>query len=259
MKKVVFIALCALLAGCVSDKLSLNEVKDLTYSTVLRNNENEDLIPFRLYAPEYKPGEKYPLIVYLHDDHQRGTNNVDQLEGAVGRIIKFSRDHNYPAFVAAPQCPQGLEWKDDICIESINGLIRAMSSRPEIDTSAIYLTGVGMGGEGAWYYAFDYPESISTIVPVCGGQLAIKRSQNPQVPVELSEVNVWVINYLDDGIRSPDFDRKVLSHIWTQYTAMARYTDFMTGGHTSEIYSDINFMGWLMATKRPTRNTSEKE
>jgi len=39
-----------------------------------------------------------------------------------------------------------------------------------VDTNRIYLTGLSMGGFGAWSLATTYPERFAAVAPICGGE-----------------------------------------------------------------------------------------
>ena len=44
-------------------------------------NDNEQVIPYRLFKPERDLAKSYPLIIYLHGSAGRGTDNVKQISG----------------------------------------------------------------------------------------------------------------------------------------------------------------------------------
>ncbi|MGJ1271413.1 dienelactone hydrolase family protein [Sphingobacterium siyangense] len=44
-----------------------------------------------------------------------------------------------------------------------------MTANYRIDKSRVHITGISMGGYGAYTAALDHPDKIAAIVPLCGG------------------------------------------------------------------------------------------
>lgn len=66
-------------------------------------------LPYALYIPRnLDPARKYPVVLYLHDASERGTDNRRQLK-AIQDWASDAVQARYPAFIVAPQCP---EWKE---------------------------------------------------------------------------------------------------------------------------------------------------
>ena len=253
-----------LLTGCTSFKVDTAEFMDsITEPSTLKTMDDTETLPFRIYAPKtfsrfkddtIPSDEKFPVCIYLHDDTECGTNNLAQLTNGFDRIVKFIIDNEEEMIAIAPQCPEGSQWKDPQMVEHVYELIESLVAKDNVDTSRIYLTGFGMGGEGVWYFALKYPLAASAFAPVCGGSLASKSSNTVRVPLDLDEANIWSVSYLDDRVRTSDLAKKIVRSVWIQSVALTRFTEFPKGGHTSEIYSDENFMGWLFSTRKDIKS-----
>lgn len=102
---------------------------------------------------------KKPLIVFLHGSGERGTD-LEKLK--VHGPLKYSQNHELDAFILAPQCPENGNWE----AESLYQLIQKIVKENNIDTNRIYLTGLSMGGWGAWDLALAHPEIFATLVPI---------------------------------------------------------------------------------------------
>lgn len=72
--------------------------------------KNEDTLLYRLLYPDYNPGRKYPLIIFLHGSGERGNDNEAQLKWGVANFATDEMMMKYPAIVIAPQCPNNQEW-----------------------------------------------------------------------------------------------------------------------------------------------------
>ena len=255
MKWLSLAALLLCLTGCITSEPANKDVIDLTTTAILANGETH--LTYRVFTPSKTDG-KCPVCIYLHDDSGIGTNNVDQLDDGANAIVRYVKNEAISAYVIIPQCPPGKQWKDEDILILLDELIITYVGRSNTDEKRVYLTGFGMGGEGAWMYALTFPDRISTVVPVCGGALAMRSTADPDVPIELADVNIWAIHYLDDRVRTADLSKKIISGIWTQNVGLAKMTEFISGGHTADIYKNDKFMGWLFATRRATEESENK-
>ncbi|MEM6572271.1 MAG: GDSL-type esterase/lipase family protein, partial [Planctomycetota bacterium] len=142
-------------------------------------------IPYRLVVPaEIEPGRAYPLVRFLHGAGERGDDNETQLVHFPVRMMTPDRRASMPCFVLAPQCPGNDRWttadwgsktSSPMSAEptvpmrgAIEALFEVVASEP-IDTSRIYLTGLSMGGYGAFDLATRHPDWFAAVAPVCGG------------------------------------------------------------------------------------------
>lgn len=124
-------------------------------------------INYLLYLPKdyNSAGNPFPLIVFLHGAGERG-DNLDQLKvHGIPKILET--DGNFPFVVVSPQCPANTTWA--VQMEVLKALIDYIKAEYNIDTSRVYLTGLSMGGYGAWLMAEQYPQLFAAIAPVCGG------------------------------------------------------------------------------------------
>ena len=125
---------------------------------------------------------------------------------------------------------------------------RLKDGRTAIDPRRIYVTGFGKGGYEAWKFTLENTELVSTVAPVCGGPDAGKGYRDPDVPVAMTDINVWAIQYVDDPVVNNDYAKKIVTAIWTQNLGLARITEFLEGGHTPEIYKNRVFLDWIFGT-----------
>src|SRR5690606_25299236 len=74
----------------------------------------------------------------------------------------------------------------------VNNVIDHVVSKYRIDESRIYITGLSLGGHGAWNYATQYPDRVAAIVPVCG-------RGNVNKACEMEDVPVWAFHNEGDN------------------------------------------------------------
>lgn len=142
-------------------------------------------LPYRLLAPARPlPGRRYPLVLFLHGAGERGDDNRAQLAYLPAWLAEPAARESFPCYVLAPQCRAGKKWVevDWSAPEStpqrpapspdLLGAIAALEetlAREAVDPDRIYLTGLSMGGYGAWDMAARLPDRFAALLPVCGG------------------------------------------------------------------------------------------
>ena len=103
-------------------------------------------LSYLLHAPDV--AENAPLVLFLHGSGERGSD-LERV-ATVGLPYLLERLPE-PAFVVAPQCPENGRWTDRL--EELEALLDDLLARYPVDSSRIYLTGLSLGGQGAWYLA----------------------------------------------------------------------------------------------------------
>src|SRR5258706_2840708 len=122
--------------------------------------------------------DKFPLILFLHGSGDRGDDlaqlghsgplKVATEDDALGRILRGHADpkwKNVPGFIlVCPQCPAGEWWS----AQQLADVLDEVAGNYRVDLDRVYITGVSMGGYGAWELAVEFPERFAAIVPICG-------------------------------------------------------------------------------------------
>lgn len=119
---------------------------------------------FLVHYPEgYKenPNKKYPLLMFLHGRSISGTD-LEKVK-RYGVIYEILRGLKVDFIVVAPQCQNG--WDNSKLIEVLD----YAENTYQVDKNKVYLTGMSMGGYGAWYLAGAHPKRFAAVAPVCGG------------------------------------------------------------------------------------------
>ena len=206
----------------------------------------------RTYYPKSSMS-KFPLIVYLHGAGQNGSDNERQLDESVGCLYAFSHDRDdYKSIILAPQCPAGVFWRDDAILGALQELISKTAQNDLVDNERVYITGFSMGGDASWKLALADPSIAATIIPVCGGPLASMEPDIPDVPVEMSSMNIWAFNNFDDGVVCPTYVKRIMSELWdSEPNDFINFTMFVSGGHNPKyVYQNRDVLIWMMSTKR---------
>lgn len=183
------------------------------------------------------PGEKYPLVVYLHGGGERGDgDNVRQVLANTG-ATNFAAPEwqaKHPCFVFAPQCPTDLSWTSDQNVDLIVKAIMSLPRQYPIDANRVYVTGLSLGGVGTWNIIAKYPNLFAAAMPICGvgDPFAIKAAKN---------LPVWAFHAEDDPVVPVTgyvtrfaFDKKVGSRMMVSALRAAgnrqvHYTEYPAG------------------------------
>ncbi len=168
---------------------------------VLSDEPNSAPFGYYIYLPDdhtLDPRKQSPLILFLHGQGEigNGTTNLSRvLRNGPPRMIE--RGEKIEAVIVSPQLTIG-SWqkqRDGIDIPAdLNRLVRLVTAQYNIDVNRIYITGLSLGGGGAWNYARLYADEVAAVVPVCGvGTSGVNMS-------DLSNIGVWAFHASGDRV-----------------------------------------------------------
>ncbi|MDD5604273.1 MAG: prolyl oligopeptidase family serine peptidase [Eubacteriales bacterium] len=153
---------------------------------LLYTAKDKTVLPFRLILPErYEADRKYPLILFLHSQNERGKDNIRQLASPFLERLYNDTDPSHDCIIIAPQCPAGETWADmpatasgeilkgtisdnNKYLDAAAALVRDIAKTYNADEKRIYAAGYSMGGNGVWAVSADNPDLFAAIVPVAG-------------------------------------------------------------------------------------------
>ena len=112
---------------------------------------------YQVYVPrEYRPSTAWPIVLALHGAGERGSDGLLQTEVGLGSAIRRHAER-YPAIVVFPQRDVDTNWQGPGAQLALAALDQSIAEF-KTDPSRVYLTGLSMGGNGAWYLAFHHPD-----------------------------------------------------------------------------------------------------
>ena len=220
---------------------------------------------YQVFVPEnWSPHQKWPIILFLHGAGERGNDGLQQTDIGIGTEIRNDRGR-IPAVVVMPQCQKNLWWTqppmDDLAIASLEAASREFHGDPQ----RTYLTGLSMGGYGAWHLAERYPHRFAALVVICGGirpPVATLKAHPefakwapPDDPKSYTEaaarvgkVPVWIFHGADDETVPVTESRRMYAAMKT-IGAEAHYTEYPGIKHVSwdKAYDDEKLFPWLLS------------
>lgn len=126
---------------------------------------------FQVYLPEdwkRDDGKLWPIILFLHGRGERGSEGMWQTQVGVAEAVRNHPDR-WPFVIVMPQCPQNAHWTDPAMLELAKSALDQESIEFHGDPARTYLTGLSMGGYGAWELARLYPRRWAAISIAASG------------------------------------------------------------------------------------------
>ena len=126
---------------------------------------------FQVYLPEeYRKNDRrpWPIVLFLHGRGERGEEGMWQTQ--IGLPLEL-RDHpeRWPFIVVMPQCTFPHFWTDAEMLHMAMATLDQETAEFHADRDRTYLTGLSLGGYGAWELAKLYPQRWAAIVIASGG------------------------------------------------------------------------------------------
>lgn len=126
---------------------------------------------YQVYVPEEwnrDDHKLWPIILFLHGLGERGSEGMWQTQIGLPQAV---RDHPYrwPFIIVMPQCPLNAFWTDPASMEMAMATLKREADEFNGDPDRTYLTGLSLGGYGAWELARLYPRRWAAAVIVSGG------------------------------------------------------------------------------------------
>jgi predicted peptidase len=194
---------------------------------------------YRVYLPSDYPnrGTRWPLVLFLHGAGERGSDLA--LLDRTG-LTKLAAARSLPFVLVAPQVPEDETWSTTALATLLDRLV----SQFRIDPDRVYLTGLSMGGFGAWDLATTHPDRFAALVSISGGG-------NPVPACRLRHVSVWLVHGQQDDV-IPVQESELLARRLQACGGRVRLTVYPDAGHDawSRTYEDPAFLEWLLAQRR---------
>ncbi|MBP2281844.1 putative peptidase [Flavobacterium sp. CG_23.5] len=179
--------------------------------------------------------EKKPLIIFLHGSGEKGTD-IEKVK--VHGPFKYLKSHALDAYILAPQCPENEYWNEEVLYR----LILKIQKENNIDPSRIYLTGLSMGGWGAWNLAFAHPETFAALVPIAGFVDRVPMIED----CKIKNIPTRIFHGLLDDVVNVDYAITIYKKLKT-CNANVELTIFDDAGHDSwsKVYDNQEIYDWM--------------
>lgn len=214
---------------------------------------------FRLYLPPgYAPDWSWPLILFLHGSGERGNDGVKPTAVGLGPALRYMPER-YPAVVLFPQIAKDTNWQGrgaDLTMATLEATTRRLA----VDRDRIYLAGLSLGGNGAWYLLSNHPGRFAAAVVVCGfiGARPSAPALFPQAPdpyaglaERIHTVPTRIVHGADDPVVPVSESRKMARALEAAGGSF-HYEELPGVGHDcwDQAFADPELPCWLFAQHR---------
>jgi predicted peptidase len=256
---VASLSLCVLLINAANAADEGFQTKSIQYSG---GEYKDEKFEYRLLAPEELAADKqYPLVVFLHGAGERGTDNSLQLQYLPKSMATPDMRKKYPCFFLAPQCRAGKLWVDvpwgdkkstpmakkpTDQLKTVMQMLELTMKQNPIDARRVYVTGLSMGGYGAWELAARQPKMFAALAPVCGG--------GDEQQANKLMLPIWAFHGDKDGAVPVQRSQQMVEAIREAGNKSVKYSELPGVGHNSwnnAYAADSGLLDWIFEQKRP--------
>jgi len=212
------------------------KVKDGSFKTEIVQKKQ---LNYLLNIPADTKAKK-PLIVFLHGSGEKGS---DLEKVKVHGPFKYLQTNSIDAYVLAPQCPEGEYWDS----ETLYRLVQKVVKENNVDQNRIYLTGLSMGGWGAWNLAFAHPEMFAALVPICGFVDRVPMLEN----CKIKDIPTRIFHGLLDDVVDVSYSTTIYKKL-KPCSKDISLTIFDDANHDSwtRVYDNSAIYDWMLQQKK---------
>jgi predicted peptidase len=188
------------------------------------------------------PQQRWPLVLFLHGLGETGSDVELVKKHGIPKIVEERRD--LPFIAVSPQCPYRFCWMSEA--DTLNALLDEIVASYAVDDDRVYLTGLSMGGYGAWHLAIQYPDRFAAVVPIAGGG-------DPGQVCALKDVPVWAFHGALDDVVDPGESQEMVAAL-EACGGDVQFTLYSGVTHDSwtQTYDNPELYEWLLNQVRPT-------
>jgi predicted peptidase len=227
---------------------------------VFDDPESHLALPYRLFVPVgCSTQSPCGLLLFLHGAGERGTDNEAQLKNDALALTGVAAQAEHPTLVVYPQCPRDMQWVEAPWADGAYDLPRTPASRPmlaalnlvtalqaqyPVDPQRLLVTGLSMGGYGAWDALLRHPSKFAGALVLCGGG-------DPAQAAVIRDVPIWAFHGDRDPAVPVRASRKMIEAL-RKAGGSPRYTEVADRGHDvwTVAYRDAEVVRWLLSQRR---------
>lgn len=181
-------------------------------------------MPYRYYLPEgYDSNKTYPMVVYLHGETRKGTDNESHMYNAqylFNEII--AEEKTNPCILVAPQCSSSDSWTTNY--EFVDMFIKTISKNLNADTNKIYLAGFNEGADGC--YKLMTTGSYAAMIAISG-----TGDTSDSQAIANANAGVMIMNGSDDDLAILTAAKKMYSALTHAGSNNTEYVEFYGEGN----------------------------
>jgi predicted peptidase len=198
----------------------------------------------------------WPLLLFLHGAGERGDDVWLVAKHGPAKLLRAAALDD-PAtkqltenfIVVSPQCPKNSWWDTEALLALLDDVI----ATHKVDRARVYLTGLSMGGFGAWDLAMAHPERFAAVAPICGGgQFASAYLSNLNKRTALRSLAVWAFHGAKDPTVELAESERMIKMLKRFEVAEVKLTVYPDATHDSwtATYANPELYSWFLQHER---------
>jgi predicted peptidase len=218
---------------------------------------------YRVYVPRgWSRDAAWPVVLFLHGGGGYGQDGVSPTNEGLGPAIR-RHPERFPALVVFPQTPANGTpgWQQvggRIALAALDNTLAEFRGDP----SRVVLTGLSIGGNGAWFLAYHHPERFAGLLVVCGFVVERKGSMypilypsivpgatNPSAAVaqKVAHIPTWIFHGDADRTVPVEHSRRMAAEL-RALRAPVQYTELHGVDHNAwdYTYDRADVASWLV-------------
>ena len=198
---------------------------------------------------DHDSSKEWPLILFLHGVGERGSDLQKVKVHGPPKIVDSRPD--FPFVVVSPQCPENVVWDPDGLLAMLDEVIH----RLRIDEKRVYVTGLSMGGYGAWDLIGKAPERFAAAAPVCGGASTrdfLLPLLTEETTKALQALPVWIFHGGKDNVVKMEESKRLSEYFKNRLKSDIQLTIYPEAGHDSwtKTYNNPKLYEWFLSHSR---------
>ncbi|MGQ0766949.1 MAG: prolyl oligopeptidase family serine peptidase [Gemmatimonadota bacterium] len=218
---------------------------------------------YQVYVPrEFRRTRPWPVILFLHGGGQYGRDGISQTNLGLAPAVRQNPER-FPAVIVFPQVPPdgtpGFQRLGErVALAALDQTVAEFSG----DLARVYVTGLSMGGNGAWSLAYRHPHRFAALVVVCGfiGEFTGRQSgirypaivpdsvNDPYSAIaqRISHIPIWIFHGDADLTVPVDVSRRMAAALKAN-GADVKYTELAGIDHAAgaPTYGREDLFNWL--------------
>jgi predicted peptidase len=207
---------------------------------------------YTVFIPhDFKAGNHYPVIVFLHGVLESGSNGRKCVTVGLGPAVN-DRAGNFQFIAVFPQSSS--DWEGDTHGRlALATLDQVLKDYPAADPDRVILTGLSNGGDGTWLIGAAHPERFAALAPMCSG---VNYDDAPK----LTKLPIWCFHNSVDPFRSSGRAEEMCNRIKAA-GGNVKFTKYSELGHDcwTRAFSEGEVFQWMLEQHRTGAKTANAQ